>query len=252
MPSTRSARQAYKLSHQRPLVYVPFCYWVVVAADISSKFWFCPWRGFRIRRKFALFSIELDSRFRCSCPRNWARASAAIGVFYLWWFDVKSGVTNGHMIAKERGGSSRQALLKYIMNNYKLGNNEKGINAYLKIALMARVKNKTLKQSKGVGASGSFKLGNDKDVKVVKPELKTVEKAQTVCKQKTFVDCITDCCMEGDLSYFYFMKKNCFDLELISNCRFVGSRSLQSEGEACFFFTVRWQCAVSEICFIFE
>ena len=63
------------------------------------------------------------------------------------------------------------------MNNYKLGNDEKGINAHLKIALRAGVKNKTLKQSKGVGASGSFKLGNDKDVKEVKPKLKTVEKA---------------------------------------------------------------------------
>lgn len=59
---------------------------------------------------------------------------------------------------KERGGSSRQAILKYIMSNYKLGDDQKGINSHLKTALKSGVKNGKLKQQKGTGASGSFKL----------------------------------------------------------------------------------------------
>merc|ERR1712037_441142 len=36
---------------------------------------------------------------------------------------------------KERNGSSRQAVLKYIMANYKLGNDQKPVNSRLKVAL---------------------------------------------------------------------------------------------------------------------
>ena len=60
---------------------------------------------------------------------------------------------------KERSGSSRQAILKYIISNYKVGTNQQQINSHLKMALKAGVKNGTLKQSKGTGAAGSFKLG---------------------------------------------------------------------------------------------
>ena len=57
---------------------------------------------------------------------------------------------------KERGGSSRQAILKYIIANYKVGDNPTAINARVKTALKAGVKAGTLKQSKGTGAAGSF------------------------------------------------------------------------------------------------
>lgn len=62
---------------------------------------------------------------------------------------------------KERGGSSRQAVLKYIMKNFKLGTDESMVNTHLKLALKAGVKNASLKQSKGTGATGSFRIGND-------------------------------------------------------------------------------------------
>lgn len=62
---------------------------------------------------------------------------------------------------KERGGSSRQAVLKYIMKNFKLGTDESVVNTHLKLALKAGVKNASLKQSKGTGATGSFRIGND-------------------------------------------------------------------------------------------
>lgn len=63
---------------------------------------------------------------------------------------------------KERGGSSRQAVLKYILAHYNVGKDEKTVNAHLKMALRAGVKNGSLKQSKGTGASGSFRLGETK------------------------------------------------------------------------------------------
>ncbi|CAG5129488.1 unnamed protein product [Candidula unifasciata] len=50
---------------------------------------------------------------------------------------------------KERGGSSRQAILKYIIANYKVGDNPTAINARLKAALKAGVTAGSLKQSKG-------------------------------------------------------------------------------------------------------
>merc|ERR1712018_588021 len=68
---------------------------------------------------------------------------------------IKAAITS----LKERGGSSRQAILKYISANYKVGDNAA---SHLKLALRAGVKNGSLAQSKGTGASGSFKLGAKK------------------------------------------------------------------------------------------
>lgn len=75
---------------------------------------------------------------------------------------------------KERGGSSRQAILKYIMKNFTVGNDEKSVNSRLKIALRAGLAKNTLKNSKGNGASGSFKLGETKTE--TKPKKKVVKK----------------------------------------------------------------------------
>ncbi|XP_067677513.1 histone H1-delta-like [Haliotis asinina] len=82
---------------------------------------------------------------------------------------IKKGIT----ALKERGGSSRQALLKYILANYKVDSN--AAKVHLKLALRAGVKNGTLKQSKGTGASGSFRIG-DKAEKAKKPRAKKVTK----------------------------------------------------------------------------
>ena len=60
---------------------------------------------------------------------------------------------------KERSGSSRQAILKYIISNYSVGKDERVINRKLKVALRAGVRDGDLKQTKGTGASGSFRLG---------------------------------------------------------------------------------------------
>ena len=84
---------------------------------------------------------------------------------------------------KERGGSSRQAILKYIMANFKVGTDAKAINPHLKIALRNGVKKGALKQSKGTGAAGSFKLG-EKPKPAKKPAAKKVTKPKAAKPKK--------------------------------------------------------------------
>lgn len=60
---------------------------------------------------------------------------------------------------KERKGSSRAAVLKYICSHYKVGDEPKKINANIKSALKRLVISGGLKQVKGHGASGSFRIG---------------------------------------------------------------------------------------------
>ena len=80
-------------------------------------------------------------------------------------------------ILKERRGSSRQAILKYVMANFKVGKDAKLVNDHLDLALGAGVKNKSLRQSKGTGASGSFKIG-DREVKAAKKPAKAKKAAK--------------------------------------------------------------------------
>lgn len=84
---------------------------------------------------------------------------------------------------KERGGSSRQAILKYIAKNYNVGHDEKVINQHLKMSLRAGVKNGALKQSKGSGASGSFRLGEAAKKSPAKAK-KAVKKPKAVKPKK--------------------------------------------------------------------
>jgi histone H1/5 len=56
---------------------------------------------------------------------------------------------------KERSGSSRQAILKYVSANYKVSEHA---STHLKLALKRGVASGQLKQVKGSGASGSFKV----------------------------------------------------------------------------------------------
>lgn len=71
----------------------------------------------------------------------------------------------------ERSGSSRQAILKFIVSNFHV--EEKSGNQHIKIGLKNAVKAGSLKQVKGVGASGSFKLGDAFKSKSVKKNLTT-------------------------------------------------------------------------------
>ena len=74
---------------------------------------------------------------------------------------------------KERGGSSRQAIVKYISANYKVGD---GFENHVKLSIKRLVAKKELNQVKGTGASGSFKL--------VKKEQEKPTKKKSVAKKK--------------------------------------------------------------------
>ena len=67
---------------------------------------------------------------------------------------------------KERSGSSRQAILKYISANYKVGDHA---GTHLKLALKRGVTGGALKQVKGTGASGSFKVAEKPKAPKKKP-----------------------------------------------------------------------------------
>ena len=65
------------------------------------------------------------------------------------------------------------------MANFNVGKDAKTVNVHLKLSLIAGVKNKSLKQSKGTGASGSFNIGE-----VVKPKKKLAAKPKKAVKPK--------------------------------------------------------------------
>ena len=80
---------------------------------------------------------------------------------------------------KERNGSSRQAIVKYIKANYKVSDNS---DTHIKLALKRSVVAGTLLQPKGTGASGSFKLVK----KAVEPKKKVAKKpAASAAAKKT-------------------------------------------------------------------
>lgn len=95
---------------------------------------------------------------------------------------------------KDRNGSSRQAIVKYVKANYKVG---EGCDVHVKMALKRGVASGALSQPKGTGASGSFKVLKKTVVKkkpapkkkpaAKKPAVKKapVKKAKTAAKKST-------------------------------------------------------------------
>ena len=81
---------------------------------------------------------------------------------------------------KERKGSSRQAIEKYVAANYKVGPKYTGP---LKQALKKGVEKGTLVQTKGVGASGSFKIAKPEPEK--KPAVKKPAAKKATTKKTT-------------------------------------------------------------------
>ena len=81
---------------------------------------------------------------------------------------------------KERTGSSRQAILKYILANYKVGDQAP---SRLKIALRKLSESGKIVHTKGQGASGSFKLPKlEPKPKVEKKEKKPLK--ETAAQKK--------------------------------------------------------------------
>ena len=85
-------------------------------------------------------------------------------------------ITAAIVALKDRTGSSRQAIVKYIKANYKVGDN---CDTHVKMALKRGVASGTLAQPKGTGASGSFKV-----VKKAEPKKKAAPKKKATPKKK--------------------------------------------------------------------
>lgn len=85
---------------------------------------------------------------------------------------------------KERNGSSRQAIVKYVTANYKVSDNA---SVHIKLALKRGVTSGALVQTKGAGASGSFKVKKvekpKKPATVKKPAAKKVKKPAAAAKK---------------------------------------------------------------------
>jgi len=85
-------------------------------------------------------------------------------------------ITAAIVALKDRTGSSRQAIVKYIKANYKVGDNA---DVHVKMALKRGVASGALSQPKGTGASGSFKV-----VKKAEPKKKAAPKKKATPKKK--------------------------------------------------------------------
>ena len=88
-------------------------------------------------------------------------------------------ITAAITATKERGGTSRQKILKYIGANYKVSD---GFEAHARLALKRMVTAGTLVQTKGTGASGSFKLAK-KQAEPAKKKKPAAKKKPTTPKK---------------------------------------------------------------------
>jgi len=57
-----------------------------------------------------------------------------------------------------KAGASRQSLLKYVLKNFNVSEDEKVVNMHLRMALKIGLEKGLILQTSGQGASGSFKL----------------------------------------------------------------------------------------------
>uniref|UniRef100_A0A0R3S221 H15 domain-containing protein n=1 Tax=Elaeophora elaphi TaxID=1147741 RepID=A0A0R3S221_9BILA len=77
---------------------------------------------------------------------------------------VKEAIT----ALKDRKGSSRVAILKYISNHYQLGDNGKRVLSQLRLAIKRGIATGKLTVAKGAGVNGSFRLGAKVETKAKK------------------------------------------------------------------------------------
>merc|ERR1719322_1625268 len=88
---------------------------------------------------------------------------------------------------KDRSGSSRQAILKYVMANYKVGTDATKVGKLLNLALKKGVASGALKPAAAAGrkGAGSYRIGEKPKVVKKKPAKKpAAKKAKTPKKAK--------------------------------------------------------------------
>ncbi|EFO21535.1 linker histone H1 and H5 family protein [Loa loa] len=88
------------------------------------------------------------------------------------------------LATQDKKGSSRAAILKYIMQNFAVGENPTMVNAHLRMGLKRGVASGVLKQMKGTGASGSFRLVDAKSEPPKKVKKPAIAKSATAGDMK--------------------------------------------------------------------
>lgn len=91
-------------------------------------------------------------------------------------------VYNAIRILKERSGSSLQAIKKYVSTTYKI--DAEKLAPFIKKYLRNAVSSGQIVQTKGKGASGSFKLANREVVKKAPKETKPKAKSAKIVPEK--------------------------------------------------------------------
>lgn len=81
---------------------------------------------------------------------------------------------------KDRKGSSRVAILKYILERYQLGDNGKRVHSQLRLAIKRGIASGKFTVAKGAGVNGSFRLG----AKTGSKSAKSSKQKKTKSKQK--------------------------------------------------------------------
>ncbi|VDK82316.1 unnamed protein product [Litomosoides sigmodontis] len=86
---------------------------------------------------------------------------------------------------KDRKGSSRVAILKYISHRYQLSDNGKRVHSQLRLAIKRGIASGKLMLAKGAGVNGSFRLGNNVGNNVKKGSSRKQKPSKREKKTKT-------------------------------------------------------------------
>ncbi|VDM54377.1 unnamed protein product [Angiostrongylus costaricensis] len=110
-------------------------------------------KRFHILRVFFLLLRDVTLQLQATKPKGEKKARTAPS-HPVYGAMIKSAIKE----LKDRKGASKQAILKFIVQKYKVGDNEKQINARLRVALKRGVQSGLLTQASGTGAAGRFRL----------------------------------------------------------------------------------------------
>ena len=150
--------------------------------------------------KTVFFVLQIFFKMSATSPKKVKKSAPKKPAEHPKYIDmVCAAITS----LKERNGSSRQAIAKYIKANYKVGDNS---DVHLKMCLKRAVASNHLKQTKGAGASGSFKVG-DAAKAAAKPK-KAAKKpaAKKPAAKKSYSSQKEVCCSQKEVDT---KKENC-------------------------------------------
>ena len=130
----------------------------------------------------------LENRKSMDATKKSAAKKAAVAKKPAQHPSYKEMIVEALGTLRERNGSSRQKIYAYILKNFKVSPDDESVKRYLRTSLKKLVTANVIVQSKGVGASGSFKLpvapkkAAVKKTVAKKPATKTAAKKTTTKK----------------------------------------------------------------------